>query len=84
MYKRQIEEYVQRNHDAQKATLDAYGISLSIYEGSGMGQDVYKRQGLGRPGAHVPQPAAHVLGVRGERAAHEHDGGERAAACRCV
>ena len=32
-----IEEYVQRNHDAQKATLDAYGISLSIYEGSGMG-----------------------------------------------
>ena len=32
-----IEEYVQKNHDAQKATLDAYGISLSIYEGSGMG-----------------------------------------------
>ncbi len=32
-----IEEYVQKNHDAQKATLDAYGISLSIYEGSGIG-----------------------------------------------
>ncbi|HIS40150.1 MAG TPA: class I tRNA ligase family protein [Candidatus Aphodovivens avistercoris] len=32
-----IAEYVKRNHDAQKATLDAYGISLSIYEGSGLG-----------------------------------------------
>lgn len=32
-----IEEYVQRNHDLQKATLDAYDISLDIYEGSGMG-----------------------------------------------
>lgn len=32
-----IEEYVQRNHEAQKATLDAYQISLSIYEGSGLG-----------------------------------------------
>lgn len=32
-----IEEYVQMNHEAQKRTLDAYGISLSIYEGSGMG-----------------------------------------------
>ena len=32
-----IVEYVQRNHDAQKATLDAYDISLSIYEGSGIG-----------------------------------------------
>ena len=32
-----IEEYVKRNHDAQKATLDAYDISLSIYEGSGLG-----------------------------------------------
>ena len=29
-----IREYVQRNHDAQKATLDSYEISLSI--GSGM------------------------------------------------
>lgn len=33
-----IEEYVTANHDAQKATLSAYGISLSIYEGSGIGQ----------------------------------------------
>ena len=32
-----IAEYVQRNHDAQKATLDKYEISLSIYEGSGIG-----------------------------------------------
>lgn len=32
-----IEEYVHRNHDAQKKTLDAYDISLSIYEGSGIG-----------------------------------------------
>ena len=32
-----IEEYVKRNHDKQKATLDAYNISLSIYEGSGLG-----------------------------------------------
>ena len=32
-----IEDYVQKNHDAQKNTLDAYDISLSIYEGSGMG-----------------------------------------------
>lgn len=32
-----IEEYVERNHAIQKATLDAYDISLSIYEGSGLG-----------------------------------------------
>lgn len=32
-----IEEYVQRNHDRQKATLDSYDISLDIYEGSGIG-----------------------------------------------
>ncbi len=32
-----IEEYVARNHAAQKAALDAYSISLDIYEGSGMG-----------------------------------------------
>ncbi len=32
-----IDEYVRKNHEAQKATLDAYGISLSIYEGSGLG-----------------------------------------------
>ena len=32
-----IAEYVQRNHDAQKATLDAYHVSLDIFEGSGIG-----------------------------------------------
>lgn len=32
-----ISDYVQANHDTQKKTLDAYDISLSIYEGSGMG-----------------------------------------------
>ncbi|MDO4182988.1 MAG: class I tRNA ligase family protein [Coriobacteriia bacterium] len=32
-----IRDYVGRNHDAQKATLDAYDISLSVYEGSGLG-----------------------------------------------
>lgn len=36
-FKGTIEEYVQQNHDAQKATLDKYEISLSIYEGSGIG-----------------------------------------------
>lgn len=32
-----IADYVKRNHDAQKRTLDAYGISLSVFEGSGIG-----------------------------------------------
>lgn len=32
-----IEDYVKRNHDRQKATLDKYDISLDIYEGSGLG-----------------------------------------------
>lgn len=32
-----IADYVERNHDRQKATLDSYDISLSIYEGSGLG-----------------------------------------------
>lgn len=31
-----IRDYVRRNHDIQKATLDAYDISLSVYEGSGL------------------------------------------------
>ena len=39
-----ISEYVQRNHDAQKATLDAYDISLSIYEGSGIGRAGERQQ----------------------------------------
>ena len=40
-----IVDYVRRNHDAQKATLDAYDISLSIYEGSGIGRagEVHQR-----------------------------------------
>ncbi len=37
-FKGDISDYVRRNHDAQKATLDAYKISLSIYEGSGLGR----------------------------------------------
>ena len=32
-----IQEYVEQNHEKQKRTLDAYNISLSIYEGSGIG-----------------------------------------------
>ena len=32
-----IEEYVLRNHWDQKDTLDAYSISLNIFEGSGLG-----------------------------------------------
>ena len=32
-----ILEYVLRNHNAQKATLDSYNISLDIFEGSGIG-----------------------------------------------
>ena len=39
-----IAEYVKRNHDAQKATLDAYDISLSIYEGSGIGRAGERQQ----------------------------------------
>jgi methionyl-tRNA synthetase len=32
-----IADYVMRNHNLQKTTLDRYGISLDIYEGSGIG-----------------------------------------------
>ncbi len=32
-----IADYVQRNHEAQKKTLEAYGISLTVFEGSGIG-----------------------------------------------
>ena len=32
-----IADYVAANHDAQKRTLDAYQISLDIYQGSGLG-----------------------------------------------
>ena len=31
-----IEDYVRANHDAQKAALDAYGISLDLFAGSGL------------------------------------------------
>lgn len=33
-----ITEYVNSNHEAQKRTLDAFNIDLSIYEGSGLGR----------------------------------------------
>ena len=35
-YEGTIVDYVRANHDQQKAALDAYGISLDIYEGSGL------------------------------------------------
>lgn len=39
-----IADYVMQNHEAQKATLAAYGISLSIYEGSGIGHSAEVHQ----------------------------------------
>ncbi|MDR0351019.1 MAG: class I tRNA ligase family protein, partial [Coriobacteriales bacterium] len=33
-----IADYVQANHDEQKATLERYDISLDIFEGSGLGR----------------------------------------------
>lgn len=39
-----IADYVQMNHDAQKAALDAYDISLDIFEGSGIGLSGIKQQ----------------------------------------
>ncbi len=40
-----IEDYVRVNHDAQKAALDAYGISLDLFAGSGLkpARDVHAR-----------------------------------------
>jgi len=35
-YKGSIEDYVQENHDKQKEALDAYGISLDLFAGSGL------------------------------------------------
>ena len=35
-----------RNHDGQKATLDAYAISPDVYEGSGIGLCGQKHQEL--------------------------------------
>lgn len=39
-----ITEYVEQNHEMQKATLAAYGVSLSIYEGSGIGHSAEVHQ----------------------------------------
>lgn len=39
-----ITDYVQRNHDRQKATLDAFQVSLDIYEGSALGSCAQKHQ----------------------------------------
>ncbi len=41
----EISDYVERNHAAQAKTLEAYDISLSIYEGSGLGHsgDVHQQ-----------------------------------------
>ena len=33
-----IRDYVERNHEAQKATLDAYDVSLDMFEGSALGR----------------------------------------------
>ena len=41
-----IEEYVERNHNKQKATLDSYDISLNIYEGSNIGHSGEVHQGI--------------------------------------
>ena len=35
-YEGTIEDYVRSNHDAQKEALDAYGISLDLFAGSGL------------------------------------------------
>ena len=39
-----IADYVQGNHDVQAATLNAYNISLDIYEGSGIGRAGERQQ----------------------------------------
>ena len=41
-----IADYVQANHTAQKEALDAYGISLDIYEGSGIGVSGEKQNAM--------------------------------------
>ncbi len=41
-----IEDYVRRNHEQQKATLEAYDISLDIYEGSGLGHSADVHRGV--------------------------------------
>ena len=39
-----ITDYVQRNHDRQKGTLDKFQVSLDIYEGSALGLSAAKHQ----------------------------------------
>lgn len=41
-----IDDYVQRNHNAQKEALDSFEISLTIYEGSGIGHSGVVHQDL--------------------------------------
>ena len=41
-----IGDYVQMNHEAQKRTLDSYQISLSVYEGSGIGHSGEVQQAM--------------------------------------
>ena len=46
-----IADYVQRNHDWQARSMQAYDISLDIYEGSGIGLVlVFSKQGNKRRG----------------------------------
>lgn len=45
-----IEDYVRDNHEAQKAALDAYGISLDIFTGSGL-----------EPAAHFHEELSDIL-----------------------
>ncbi len=44
-YEGTIEDYVRANHDAQRSALDAYGISLDLFAGSGLepARDVHAR-----------------------------------------
>lgn len=41
-----LSDYVRRNHDRQKATLEAYDVDLSIFEGSGLDLCGEKHQAL--------------------------------------
>lgn len=41
-----IADYVKRNHDAQACALDAYDISLDVFEGSGIGLSGVKQQAM--------------------------------------
>ena len=41
-----ISDYVQKNYEEQAKTLDSYGISLDIFEGSGLGYSAIVHQDL--------------------------------------